>query len=726
MGKAAKQRKRQREVEAAKQVVEQAPIAAAFAQDPLAGLISPEDLATATRVMETFARHPDLYRAKPCKPLRAALHAITAAAPPGKSPVGVVSDALRDGRWNDAKAELASMRATGAVPKLGALQVYHNTRSKSMRHGYHHVPFRVRTYSVSFGLIAARCIVRPDSCAMYRCCLCDWKKPRHQHLMCIDCAVCAQRWVRDCDAAGATDARALEVLDAILRTADPAQVGVADSDPTADSSDSANRSNSRISSSSSNSSKQQSNTDTIVRWCKPWHPPASTDTTATPTNSSSGTDTTSSSSAAVVSSATAAAAAAAQQRADSEWSAYFRVVGTEAALDRRPPNKSVEQSDVSARGGACAACLQLACSSIYGTICVVVHAYTIAVAASHPLTLWASQPGSVILDEHTANGRPNDVETDGSNRVTRLEVPFAPGAFLLQNVLSKAECAQLIAASEALGYTADEPAGGSVSVLAHNFVWLADDELLSTVYSRCKPHLPAVDSTAVTAAATAAVTPSHSASSDSTAAAAVDTATTAATGSRKRQRVVTATDVNDSSTASDAPKRSGQLAGQLAGLNSRWRLYRYKPGSIYRPHIDGAWPASGVNADTGEYMYDAYGDRWSRLTFLIYLNDGFEGGHTAFYTPSRTEGRLNASAMRTIRDKARSICFKLTCAVFCVCLILLCALHLYDDIDCRGVVPRAGSVLVFPHGEAKALLHEGSPVTQGVKYIARTEVEYII
>jgi hypothetical protein len=42
MGKAAKQRKRQREVEAAKQVVEQAPIAAAFAQDPLAGLISPE------------------------------------------------------------------------------------------------------------------------------------------------------------------------------------------------------------------------------------------------------------------------------------------------------------------------------------------------------------------------------------------------------------------------------------------------------------------------------------------------------------------------------------------------------------------------------------------------------------------------------------------------------------------------------------------------------------
>jgi hypothetical protein len=44
MGKAAKQRKRQREVEAAKHVVEHEPIAAAFAQDPLAGLISPEVL----------------------------------------------------------------------------------------------------------------------------------------------------------------------------------------------------------------------------------------------------------------------------------------------------------------------------------------------------------------------------------------------------------------------------------------------------------------------------------------------------------------------------------------------------------------------------------------------------------------------------------------------------------------------------------------------------------
>eukprot|EP00775_Hariotina_reticulata_P004878 gene4878-5123_t len=60
-----------------------------------------------------------------------------------------------------------------------------------------------------------------------------------------------------------------------------------------------------------------------------------------------------------------------------------------------------------------------------------------------------------------------------------------------------------------------------------------------------------------------------------------------------------------------------------------------------------------------QYLFDAFGDRWSRLTFLVYLNDGFEGGHTTFYTPSSTEEGV---------------------------------------LDARGVLPRRGCVLVFPHG----------------------------
>ena len=38
---------------------------------------------------------------------------------------------------------------------------------------------------------------------------------------------------------------------------------------------------------------------------------------------------------------------------------------------------------------------------------------------------------------------------------------------------------------------------------------------------------------------------------------------------------------------------------------------------------------------------------------------------------------------------------------------------------------RQGSVAVFPHGEARdALLHEGTGVVEGAKYVIRTDVEY--
>ena len=46
-------------------------------------------------------------------------------------------------------------------------------------------------------------------------------------------------------------------------------------------------------------------------------------------------------------------------------------------------------------------------------------------------------------------------------------------------------------------------------------------------------------------------------------------------------------------------------------------------------------------------------------------------------------------------------------------------------LDAYGVAPRAGNILVFPHGDtAGALVHEGSPVTAGAKYVVRTEVLY--
>lgn len=61
------------------------------------------------------------------------------------------------------------------------------------------------------------------------------------------------------------------------------------------------------------------------------------------------------------------------------------------------------------------------------------------------------------------------------------------------------------------------------------------------------------------------------------------------------------------------------------------------------------------------YVKDAYGDRWSRLTFLIYLNDGcaFDGGCTTFFVPAAKVGCLDAWPIK----------------------------------------PVAGSVVVFPHGD---------------------------
>jgi hypothetical protein len=212
---------------------------------------------------------------------------------------------------------------------------------------------------------------------------------------------------------------------------------------------------------------------------------------------------------------------------------------------------------------------------------------------------------------------------------SKFDLPILPGVFILKNILSHQECFDILSAAESIGFTPDMPSGGTAkdlnSVLAHNFFWLADEELLERVYSRSLPFLP--------------------------------------------------------------PSIQGQ---DIAGLNARWRVYRYTPGSIYRPHIDGAWPGSGLEVD-GEYLYDAFGDRWSRLTYLIRLNEDFLGGATTYFTPSIDVGFMDATPI------------------------------------CPGI----GDVLIFPHGDTQgSFLHEGSPVLESdglfpdAKYVIRTEVLY--
>ena len=84
-----------------------------------------------------------------------------------------------------------------------------------------------------------------------------------------------------------------------------------------------------------------------------------------------------------------------------------------------------------------------------------------------------------------------------------------------------------------------------------------------------------------------------------------------------------------------------------AGINPRFRFFRYGPETVYRRHVDGSWPAGALTPE-GEYVTDASdGKLRSKLTLLVYLSEGFEGGATTFYAAARdTPGRCPREASR--------------------------------------------------------------------------------
>ncbi len=110
-----------------------------------------------------------------------------------------------------------------------------------------------------------------------------------------------------------------------------------------------------------------------------------------------------------------------------------------------------------------------------------------------------------------------------------------------------------------------------------------------------------------------------------------------------------------------APAFAVRASSSIAplGINERIRFYRYDPGQRFRPHLDGAFHREG----TGER---------SLYTFMVYLNDDFEGGETRFYEHGHV------------------------------------------------VVPETGMALLFIHRQ----LHEGCTVTKGTKYVLRSDVMY--
>lgn len=95
---------------------------------------------------------------------------------------------------------------------------------------------------------------------------------------------------------------------------------------------------------------------------------------------------------------------------------------------------------------------------------------------------------------------------------------------------------------------------------------------------------------------------------------------------------------------------------EAIGLNEQFRFYKYESAQRFKRHIDGRFKRN----ETEE----------SRITFMIYLNDGFDGGETAF--------------------------------------------------DTVTILPKTGDALCFIH----ELKHEGCPVTNGIKYALRSDVMY--
>lgn len=103
---------------------------------------------------------------------------------------------------------------------------------------------------------------------------------------------------------------------------------------------------------------------------------------------------------------------------------------------------------------------------------------------------------------------------------------------------------------------------------------------------------------------------------------------------------------------------------KAVGLNERFRFYRYDPGQLFDWHQDGYF-----ERDNGER---------SQFTFMIYLNDGCEGGGTSFH------------------DERGA---------------------LFEDFT---VTPRKGTALFFYH----PLVHRGDPIIAGRKYVLRSDMMF--
>ncbi|WP_338517161.1 oxidoreductase [Alteromonas gracilis] len=257
-------------------------------------------------------------------------------------------------------------------------------------------------------------------------------------------------------------------------------------------------------------------------------------------------------------------------------------------------------------------------------------------AQNPAIPTWAAKRDNAFLLDSVDAGKSVNFDADLSEAnakadqallATRNDIAEVPGAYQLLNVFSEAECSRFIETSEALGYLKDAAVSLPREIRHNDNVTIVVDD---------------------------------------------------ATERRIWQRVSALAEQHLSIFDGKKP----------LGINTRFRFYRYQEGDYFKFHIDGDWPGSKVIGNN--LVTNAYSDRYSKMTFLILLNDDFEGGETQFLVNADKPGE---PARRG--DKQAHV----------------------------NVRTPTGGVLLFPHGRHPLhCLHSSTPITKGVKYIIRTDM----
>ena len=217
---------------------------------------------------------------------------------------------------------------------------------------------------------------------------------------------------------------------------------------------------------------------------------------------------------------------------------------------------------------------------------------------------------------------PDSLRAAPERAIDREDIRPDGRAFVLRHVLSPSECAHFIAAAEALGM---RDTGVEHKVRRADRVVAFGEDVAALLYARCREHF-------------APLPPPPPPSG------------------KARAR------------GGGAPR----LQWRPDGLNPCFRVCRYDAGGHFMPHFDDCFQESAT--------------RRSHLTFMLYLNSGFEGGATSFYDARQRPYRAPN-----------------------------------HDFAYYSYTPEAGSCVVFDHN----LLHDGG-VLRGTtpKYIMRSEVMF--